>query len=143
MLKSGKDSTSPGSYRPLGLLSVLYKVESCAISNRLKKTIPFLIGKQQKAYVANDNIGSVLLNLLSLIEDCNRKKIEGLILLIDFKKVFYSINHDFIRSTLENLHFGDNMIQWVSLFFNDREAMILMGGHLTNKIFLRPSTTSL
>ena len=29
------------------------------------------------------------------------------------------------------------MIQWVCSFFNDREAMILMGGHLTNKILLK------
>ena len=68
LLKSGKDPTNPSSYRPISLLSVLYKISSCAIRNRFKKAIPFLIGKQQKAYVANDNIGSVLLNLLSLIE---------------------------------------------------------------------------
>ena len=29
------------------------------------------------------------------------------------------------------------MIRWVSLFFNDREAMILTGGHLTNRILLK------
>ena len=57
--------------------------------------------------------------------------------MIDFKKAFDSINHDFIKSTLENLNFGNDMVQWVSLFFNNREAMILMGGHLTNKIFLK------
>ena len=58
-------------------------------------------------------------------------------MLIDFKKAFDSINHNFIKSTLENLNFGDNMIQLVSLFFNNREAIILMAGHLTNKIFLK------
>ena len=29
------------------------------------------------------------------------------------------------------------MIRWISLFFNDSEAMILMGGHMTERIFLR------
>ena len=64
-------------------------------------------------------------------------KIKDLILLKDFKKAFDSINHDFIKNTMENLNFGEDMIQWVSFIFNDREAMILIVGHLTNKIFLR------
>ena len=93
LLKSGKDPTSPGSFHPISLLSVLYNIASCAISNHLKKALPNVIVKQPKAYVPNDNIGSVLLNLLSLIEECNRKKIEGLILLIDFSKAFDSINY--------------------------------------------------
>ena len=60
-----------------------------------------------------------------------------MILFIDFKKAFDSIKHDFIKNAVENLNFGEDMIQWVTLFFNDREAMILMDGHLTNKIFLK------
>ena len=52
LLKSGKDPTSPGSYRLTSLLSVLYKIASCAISNRLKTAIPFLICKKQKAYLS-------------------------------------------------------------------------------------------
>ena len=137
LLKAGKDPTTPGSYRPISLLSVLYKIASCAISNRIKKALPFIIGRQQKAYVSNDNIGSVLLNLLTLIEKCNKKKMEGLILLIDFKKAFDSINHQFIEKVLKSFNFGNNIIEWVSLFFNSREAMILMGGHLTQTILLK------
>ena len=51
LLKSGKDPTSPGSFRPISLLSVLYKIASCAISNRLKKALPYIIAKQKKAYI--------------------------------------------------------------------------------------------
>ena len=71
------------------------------------------------------------------MEECNRKKIEGLSLLIDFSKAFNSINHNFIRKVLASFNFGCGMIKWITLFFNDREAMILMGGHLTNKILLK------
>ena len=45
LLKSGKDPTSPGSFHPISLLSVLYKIASCAISNRLKKALPYVIAK--------------------------------------------------------------------------------------------------
>ena len=109
LLKSGKDPTNPGSYRPISLLSVLYKIANCAVSNHLKNALPNIIGPQQKAYMPNDNIGSVLLNLLSPIEDCNRKKVEGLILLIDFRKAYISINHQFIEKTLKSFNFGHDV----------------------------------
>ena len=94
--KGNKDHTNPNSFRPISLLSVIYKIASCAISNRLKKTLPTIIGKQQKAYIPNDNIGICLLNLLSTINHCNKNKLDGLLLLIDFKKAFDSIDQQLI-----------------------------------------------
>ena len=82
--KGNKDPTNPNSFRPISLLSVIYKIASGSISNRLKKTLPVIIGKQQKTYVSNDNIGTFLLNILSTINHCNRNKLDGLLLLIDF-----------------------------------------------------------
>ena len=84
LLKKNKDPTNPNSFRSISLLSVIYKVASCAISKRLKKTLPIIIGKQQQVYVPNDNIGTYLLNLLSTINHCNKNKLDGLLLLIDF-----------------------------------------------------------
>ena len=46
--KGNKDPTNPNYFRPKGLLSVIYKLASCAISNILKKTLGFIIGRQQK-----------------------------------------------------------------------------------------------
>ena len=78
--KGGKDPTLAANFRPISLLSVIYKLVSCVIKNRLKKGIPQIIGKQQKAYVENDNIGAVLLNLLSSMKSYNEKKLASLIL---------------------------------------------------------------
>ena len=48
--KGEKDPTNPNNFRPISLLSVIYKLASCAISNRLKKTMGYIIRRQQKAY---------------------------------------------------------------------------------------------
>merc|ERR1711895_278383 len=107
------------------LLSVIYKLFSCAIKNRLKK-----------AYVENDNIGSVLLNLLTSMKKSNEKKIANLILSIDFRKAFDSISHTYIQNALKELNFGKDFCDWIRLFFCNREGRILMDGHLTDKIHL-------
>ena len=58
-------------------------------------------------------------------------------MLIDFKKVFDSISHAFIFSTLRTFGFGPDIINFITLFLTDRETKILAGGHLTDTIHLQ------
>ena len=67
----------------------------------------------QKAYGKNDNIGSVLLNILASIKNYNNKKIASLILCIDFRKAFDSINHSYIQNALKELNFGKDFCDWI------------------------------
>ena len=57
-------------------------------------------------------------------------------LLIDYKKAFDSIDHNYIYATLKLLNFGEDLISWVKLFLTERIAHTLLGGHLTLKILL-------
>ena len=52
-------------------------------------------------------------------------------------KAFNSINHDYIQTTRELFNFGPQTCKWVPLFFSNREAVILMGGHFTKKVLLK------
>jgi hypothetical protein len=60
----------------------------------------------------------------------------NLILCIDFKKAFDSIDHTFINSTLNILNFGTTFRKWVLLFFQKRETYLLLQGHMEEKIHL-------
>ena len=134
--KGTKDPTLAGNYRPISLLSIFYKLASCAITQRIKPAVESIIGRQQKAYIKHNNIGSCIINIINLIKHTISKKKSALILLIDFKKAFDSISHTFISNTLKKLGFGQDIISWVRTFLNNRDAQILLGGHLTDKIHL-------
>ena len=56
--------------------------------------------------------------------------------LVDLKKAFDSLDHTFLNTALTKLRFGPEIIEWVRLLFDEREAYILMGGHLMDKINL-------
>ena len=126
-----------GNYRPISLLSIFYKLASCCITLRIKPAVEILIGKQQKAYTDNNNIGSCILNLLNIMKHVNRKKIPVIILLIDFSKAFDSINHRYIQSVLNISGFGQNILKWIHCFFSNRDACVLMKGIFTERIFLK------
>ena len=70
-------TTLPGNYRPISLLSIFYKLASACITRRIKPVLARLIGKEQKAYLAENNIGSVVMNLINMIHFCNSKKKEA------------------------------------------------------------------
>ena len=134
--KGTKDPTLAGNYRPISLLSIFYKLASCAITQRIKPAVESIIGRQQKAYIKHNNIGSCIINLINMISHTIKKKKSALILLIDFKKAFDSISHTFIENTLKTLGFGPDIITWISTFLKNRDAQIFTGGHLTEKIIL-------
>ena len=134
--KGTKDPTLAGNYRPISLLSIFYKLASCAITQRIKPAVESIIGRQQKAYIKHNNIGSCIINLINLIRHTIKNKKSGLILLIDFRKAFDSISHTFIHNTLKSLGFGPDIITWINTFLKNRDAQILIGGHLTDSINL-------
>ena len=121
LLRKGlKDPTLTGNYRPISLLSVYCKLASCAITQRIKPSVDSIIGKQQKAYINKNNMGSCIVNLVNLMHHVNKAKKLALILLIDFKKDFNSIYQSFMESVLKTLGFGKYIRKWIRFFFSGR-----------------------
>jgi hypothetical protein len=121
LLRKGvKDPTIAGNYRPISLLSIHYKLASCAITQRIKPAVNRVVGRQQKTYVEGNVIGSCIINLLNMRHDVNEKKKASVILLIDFRKAFDSIDHNFITTVLKELGFQSDIVKWISIFFDCR-----------------------
>ena len=135
--KGEKCKMEATNYRPISLLSVFYKIASGAITRRLETVIEKVIGRQQKAYSRKKNITSVLLNIINMIHTSRSTKRSALIIAVDFRKAFDSLNHSFIDTCLEALNFGPSFRSWVKLFFNDRVTYLLMNGFMEEKIELQ------
>ena len=88
--KGQKDPTLTGKYCPISLLSIHCKLALCCITKRLRSLVSKVIGQQQKAYIEGNIIGSCIVNILNLMKHANRKQMESLILLNDFKTAFDS-----------------------------------------------------
>ena len=107
-------------WRPLSMLSVLYKLASAAIANRLKPYLDNLINKTQNGFVPGMNY-------------TEKHNVPGMLVLIDFEKAFDSISWTFIYKTLEFFGFGKSFINWIKLFNTvntDIKATIIQCGFL-------------
>ena len=68
-----------------------------------------------------------------IIQYATEKNIPGLLLFIDFEKAFDSLEWSFIFDTLWFFGFGDSIINWVKVFYNNTElSCILNNGWASN-----------
>jgi hypothetical protein len=70
-------------WRPISLLSCVYKVISRAVYNRLKKVINRFTSRAQKGFTNHRYIQEVLINMCETINHCNINGVWGALLSID------------------------------------------------------------
>ena len=71
-----------------------------------------------------------------MINFAGAKNIPGLLLFLDFKKAFDSLNLSFIQRTFKYFNFGSSMINCVKTFYNNIESCVLNNGWSSN--FFKP-----
>ena len=130
--KEGKSKKHMKNWRPISLLSVNFKIGSSAIAARIKTVLNKLISESQSGFIKGRYTGDYNRLVFDLIEKTKRENIPGLLVLLDFEKVFDSLEWNFIESTLTFLGFGESIIQWFKTFYKDISSIILYNGHLSN-----------
>ena len=99
-------------WRPVLLLNMDYKIISKVFSDRLEKILSLLISSQQTRCISES--GRLISNLLDVTKVFNTKSYS---VTIDIDKVFDSLNHSLLLTTLEKFGFGTNFIDWIKYFF--------------------------
>ena len=99
-------------WRPVLLLNMDYKIISKVFSDRLEKILSLLISSQQTRCISES--GRLISNLLDVTKVFNTKSYS---VTIDMDKVFDSLNHSLLLTTLEKFGFGTNFIDWIKYFF--------------------------
>ena len=73
-------------WRPISLLSIIYKLGSSAIANRIKKYMNKLISPEQSGFISGRYIGDNTRLIYDLMYCCENSDITGLLMLVDFQK---------------------------------------------------------
>jgi hypothetical protein len=118
------DATKIKNWRPISLLSCLYKVISRALNNRLKKATGYIFSRSQKGFTSDRHIQEVLMNVVEMISHCKSNGIAGAILSIDQAKAFDSISHKYMREVYKFFGFGPNFTKLLETLGNNRTACI-------------------
>ena len=132
--KKGKDRAFLKNWRPISLLNFDYKLLSKTISFRVTEYLPKLIHHNQSGFVKGRFIGDSIRVLQDIMSYTLEKRLPGLVLFIDFEKAFDTIEWKFIWKALEKYNFGNQLIKWIKVLYNNPEGCVLNNGY-TGKYF--------
>ncbi len=120
-----KGNTSKiGNWRPISLLSCLYKVASRALNNRLKKICDIIFLRAQKGFTNERHIQEVLINVIEGIAHCKQNNIPACILSIDQAKAFDTVSHQYKTEVFKFFGFGPKFINLLNTLCTNRTACI-------------------
>ena len=119
-------------WRPLSMLSVVYKLASSALATRIKPILNDLIPPTQTGFIDGRFIGDSTRLIYDLIQIANERNLSGLLVLIDFEKAFDSISWNFLYQTLEFYNFPHDYIKWIKLLNFNITATVMQSGAMSN-----------
>ena len=114
---------------PISLLNVDYKIATKSLAGRLKTILPNLINEDQTGYIKSRYIGENIRQILEImIDQTDNYNIPGLMLFIDFKKAFDTLEWSFLQKALQHFNFGPDFTKWVSTIYNIPTSVIVNNG---------------
>ena len=119
-------------WRPISLLSVVYKIASSALSFRLKKVLHNLLSKTQSGFMSNRFIGESTRLIYDIMYYTQYNDIPGMLMLIDFQKAFDSVSWKFLQTILTLFGFKEGFCNWIKILNTNVRAAVLQSGKLSD-----------
>ena len=109
LLHKKGDTTYINNYRPLSLAGVDYKLLTYILSERVQKVLKQIRHTDQKDFIKGRFIGYNIRLVQDTIEYAKLQNAIGVILFLDFKKVFDSLKWEFMYKALTKYNFEDKL----------------------------------
>lgn len=97
------DRTDTNNYRGISLLPVIYKVLSKALLNRIGEQADHLIGEYQGGFRKGRSCAEQIFNLKNILRLRTLRGVNTVVIFVDFKKAYDSIDRQSLFKTLQEL----------------------------------------
>ena len=130
--KEDSDLSALVNWRLIMLLNLDYKIASKIIARRLEKVLALLINPDQTGFIKGRYIGQNIRLINDILEQTKLQNIPGILLQLDFRKAFDTIEWEFVQRTIALFNFGESIQRWISIFYSNTESAVLNDGFCTN-----------
>ena len=103
-------------WRPITLLSAEHKIASKAIERRNEPMLTKLVHPDQTGFIKGRYVGENVRLISDIMKQTRVNNTPGILISVDFKKAFDSLEWSCIQSALKKFNFGDSLRKWIEIF---------------------------
>jgi hypothetical protein len=118
-------------YRPICLVSSLYKLLSKVLAARLKMVLGKVISKIQSAFLPNRQILDGVLVVNELLDLAKRRKGKCLFFKVDFERAYDTVNWNFLDYMMDRMGFAVGWHRWIRACIFQSSMSVLVNGSPT------------
>ena len=116
-------------FRPISLVTGLYKIIAKVLSRRLRKVIHETISSSQGAFVEGRQILDVVLIANEVVNEKRRMRDKGVVFKIDFEKAYDHVDWGFLEHVLERKGFSPKWRSWMRGCHSSTSLAVLVNGN--------------
>ncbi|KAJ9680549.1 hypothetical protein PVL29_019768 [Vitis rotundifolia] len=116
-------------YRPISLVTSLYKIIAKVLSGRLRKVLHETISGFQGAFVEGRHILDAVLIANEVVDEKRRSGEEGVVFKIDFEKAYDHVDWGFLDHVLQRKRFSQKWRSWIRGCLSSSSFAILVNGN--------------
>jgi hypothetical protein len=113
-------------FGPISLINYSFKIFSKALNNRLELLFDKLLAQNQTTFVKGKYILESVVSTHEIIYGSIKDKEKGLVLKLDYEKIYDRVDRQFLEEMLSSRVFGTKWIKWV--------MSLVKGGFVTIRI---------
>jgi hypothetical protein len=113
LLPEEEEAISLRKFRPISLINCSFKIISKTLNNRLESICNRLLASNQTSFVRGRFILESVVSTYEIIHEAARNKDKGIILKLDYEKVYDRVNWDFFEEMLVSRGFGRRWRDWI------------------------------
>ncbi|RVW83275.1 Transposon TX1 uncharacterized 149 kDa protein [Vitis vinifera] len=115
-------------FRPISLITSLYKIIAKVLSRRLRGVLHETIHSTQGSFVQGRQIMDAVLIANEIVDERRRSGEEGVVFKIDFEKAYDHVRWDFLDQVLEKKGFSPKWRKWMSGCLSSVPYAVLVNG---------------
>jgi hypothetical protein len=131
LIPKENNSASFNDYRPISLCNLIYKVISKVLANRIKPILERCLSAEQLGFLKGRRIQDAIGAAHESLHNIKKKNSKSLVLKLDLKKAFDSIDWEYLRLILLTVGFGVKITDWVMSCVTSANFAVLINGEAT------------